>query len=310
MGFLKKLFHNKKKTAIVLGGGGVRGVAHLGVLKFLEENNYDFDFIVGTSSGAVFGALYLLNKNLDEAYMKLSESFQNLGKYKNLKDVISKKSSFLINIKKKLYMAKSMFQLSLIEEKPMEEFFLELFDKDIQFNDLRKELYAVATDLISGKDIVFNKGNLINALMASSSIPAVFPPKKYKNYYLIDGGTTQKLPSKVAYALGANKVIGIDVGSPFINKNKYSNSADLIIRSEEIVSHILHDQNRQACSLLLNPVFNQVNWCEFEKYQECFDAGYLEAEKHAKDIKKILKSKININKKKNINPQNQTFILE
>lgn len=207
-------------------------------------------------------------------------------------------------------MAKSMFQLSLIEEKPMKEFFLELFDKDIQFNDLRKELYVVTTDLISGKDIVFNKGTLINALMASSAIPAVFPPQKYKNYYLIDGGTTQKLPSRIAYALEANKVIGTDVGSPFISKNKYSNSADLIIRSEEIVSHILHNQNRQACSLLLNPVFNQVKWYEFERYQECFDAGYLEAKKYAKDIKKIFKSKININRKKNINPQKYPFILE
>jgi NTE family protein len=280
------------KIALALGGGGTRGVAHLGILKFLEEHEYlDYDFIVGTSAGAVFGSLYLLSNDADEAIGRLARAIEILDKKKSLINIAAKKSNFLSNLKEKLYLAKSIFSLSVIGEEPMKEFLMTLLGDHPHFSDLRKPLYVVATDLYSGRDVVFSQGELIQPLMASSAIPGAFPPFSYKIYYLIDGGSTQKLPAKIARRLGADRVMGVDVGSGFQIKKHYSSSNQVIGRSEEITSNILNQQNLLAADLLLKPGFHDMKWYEFKRYREAFDSGYAEAAGKKKEIEAFFKSR-------------------
>ena len=290
-GWFKKKGIARTRTAIALGGGGIRGAAHLGVLKYLEEKEYNrFDSIVGTSAGAIFGALYLQSRDSNEAIDKLVQTLDKLDKKKSLINITSKKSNFLSNLKEKLYLAKSLFSMSIIDESYLEEFLVTLIGERSTFSQLKKPLYVVATDLISGKDVVFSQGDLIPALMASSAIPGAFPPQKYEKYCLIDGGSTQKLPSKIALMLGANRVMGIDVGSPFQPKENFSSSIQVISRSETITSFILNQQNRLAVDLLLSPKFKDMKWYDFHRHQEALQAGMAEARRKKEEIDRFFQS--------------------
>ncbi len=295
--FGRKTIH-KGKTAIALGGGGARGVAHLGILKYLEDNGYHCDFLVGTSAGAIFGALYLLSQDSDEAYERLKDALENLEGGKKFLGITNNKSSVLANLKEKLYLAKSLFSISILEQEPLQKFLTVLIGKDKTFKDLKKTLYVVATDLNTGKDVVFSQGELLAPLMASSSLPGVFPPVKFQNYCLIDGGTTQKLPSRIAYMLGAQKVLGVDVGSAILPKENFSGAAQVMIRSEEIASAILHRQNCRAANLLLTPYFNDFKWYDFKRHSEAFDIGYNEALKQKRTIDRFFKRDKNKNRLK------------
>lgn len=295
MGFFTKWFEKRAateiKTALALGGGGIRGVAHLGVLNHLEEQKHPpFDFMVGTSAGAVFGALYLLSRDAGEAINRLVLALEKLDKKKSLIHITSKKSNFLANLKEKMYMAKSLFSLSVIDEFYLEEFLVTLIGEDATFSRLRKPLKVVATDLISGKDVVFSKGNLIPALMASSAIPGAFPPQKYKNYCLIDGGSTQKLPTRIALQLGASRIMAIDVGSSFQRKTEFSTSPQVISRSEAIASSILNRENRLAADLLLTPEFSDMKWYDFHRHEEALKAGAAEARRRTREIERFFAS--------------------
>lgn len=295
MGLLRDWFKKSRtpgeKIALALGGGGIRGVAHLGILKYLEEQNHlNYDFIVGTSAGAVFGSLYLLSADADEAVGRLSRAIGKLNNKKSLINITAKKSNFLSNLKEKLYLARAMFSLSVISEEPLREFLMTLIGDHPRFSDLKKPLYVVATDLYSGQDVIFSQGDLIQPLMSSSAIPGAFPPQAYKSYYLIDGGSTQKLPVKIAGKLGAGRVLGVDVGSGFQIKKQYTSSNQVIGRSEEIAKNILNQQNCLAADLLLKPVFQDMKWHDFLRYQEAFDSGYREAASKKKEIEAFFRS--------------------
>jgi len=307
MKLLNKFF--KSPVALVLAGGGARGVAHLGVIKYLEENNYDFDFIVGTSAGAIFGALYLTEMNVDSAYNKFIETFKKSHYEGNLFMVEKneKKLSILANLKEKLFFAKTVFKDSVLDSKLPLNVYQQLFENYKNFEDLKKQIYIVATDLISCKDIIFSKGKLIPAIMASTAIPGVFPPVKYKNYFLIDGGNTQNIPCGLARKLGAKRILAVDIKRKLTRVNDYPTALNVLIRSERITANRLNDYNRLHADLIIKPYVNQVHWFEFDKYEELFQAGYNEAIINKHKIKKFFKHRFF--KSADIIPE-KSFILE
>lgn len=314
MGIFSKWFERRPspeiQTAIALGGGGIRGVAHLAILKHLEQYDYaSTDFIVGTSAGAVFGALYLLSHDAEDAINRLEVALDKLNKKKSLIQITSNKSNFLANLKEKMYRAKALFSLSIIDEVYLEEFLVTLIGGNPTFSRLKKPLYVVATDLISGKDVVFSQGDLIPALMASSAIPGAFPPQKYKSFCLIDGGSTQKLPSGIARHLGADRIIAIDVGSPFQRKTEFTSSLQVISRSEAITSSILNQQNRLAADLLLTPKFRDMKWYDFHRHGEALKAGAAEARRKKDEIERFFTSR-ETQRKEGISLNNDSIILD
>ena len=266
--------HSRMPTAIALGGGGARGVAHLGLLKFLEDNAYHFDMIAGTSAGAIFGALYLQSNDAEEAYDRFKHVFSETDTDYDLITESRRESSFLNSLRKTLYLGKSLFYPSVIKSEPLSRFIAELLGEKKDFEDMKIPLYVVATDLISGKDVVFHQGELHTPILASSSIPGVFPPVHHGEYLLIDGGTTQKLPSRIAFQLGAARVLGVDASSPFNLETRYENATEILIRSEEIAIKRLHHINCRSADLLLYPRMKDFHWYDFDRHEEAFDAGY------------------------------------
>ncbi len=177
-----------KKIGIALGSGGARGIAHIGVLEVFEEYGIPIDFIAGTSIGAVVGALYAAGVPLKEI------------------------KNFSLSLDKKRTMA--LFDPALnfsgmFSGRKIVSLLRDLGLKGLSFSDLKIPFSAVATDMYSGRKVVINKGSVVMAVRASSSIPMVFAPVIYKDYYLVDGGVVDPVPVSVVKEMGADIVVAV-----------------------------------------------------------------------------------------------------
>jgi NTE family protein len=175
--------------ALVLGGGGARGLAHIGVLRRLEERSVPLEAIVGTSIGALIGGLYAAGTSLAEMEAVLRKT-DKLTVAKILRPGFS--ASGLIDNDRVRKFLKSFVGKTTIEELPL-------------------PFRAVATDLISGEEIVFDKGPLAEAILASIAIPALFMPVYHDGRYLVDGGLSNPLPVSVARPLSAAPCVAVNV---------------------------------------------------------------------------------------------------
>ncbi len=185
-----------KKIGLALGSGGARGIAHIGVLEVFEELGIPIDAIAGTSIGAVVGALYAAGIPLNK-----------------LRDF-----SLSLNRKKTMALFDPTLNFSgMFSGKRIIALLKELGLEGVTFSDLKIPFAAVATDMYTGKEIIINKGSVVMAVRASSSIPMVFAPVVYKNYYLVDGGVIDPVPVEVVRNMDVDIVIAVRL-SDYIDK--------------------------------------------------------------------------------------------
>jgi len=184
--------NKKNKLGLCLGGGGARGYAVYPIIKKFEELNLKFDYVSGCSVGSVIGAYYCLYGEVDSLYEKLvSLSGRD---WANLISLNNPKKAFL-------------------KMRKIRKFFVDNFFGAKTFKDLKIPLVVVATNLNTKRAEYFSKGLLIDAVMASVSIPGVFKPYKIKSKSYVDGGIKDNLPVDILFEKGMNKVIGVDVNT-------------------------------------------------------------------------------------------------
>jgi NTE family protein len=195
--------NKREKIGLVLGGGGARGLAHIGVLRVLEREAIPIDLIAGTSMGGLVGALYSAGipiDDLDHEVNKLSSLTEQL----RLLDVSVSAAGLSVR-GRRIY-----------------NYMADLLGEELTFSDLRIPLAMVAVDLNSGRDIVLQGGLVIDAVRASISIPGIFMPMELAEYRLVDGGVLDNVPVDVAVAMGATKTIAIDVLPSFSRDNQFN----------------------------------------------------------------------------------------
>ncbi|MFC1655547.1 patatin-like phospholipase family protein [Patescibacteria group bacterium] len=177
----------KRKTiALALGGGGARGFAHVGMLEVLEREGIKVDYIAGTSMGAIMGGMYASGYPIS----KIKEIVRN---FKNLNIIPTQ----YLNV-----LHESMLKSTFVKEA------LEQIFQDKTFEECKIPFYTLAVDLESGKEVIFNSGSLKDAILASASIPLIFPPTFHKDRYLIDGGVLNNVPVTCLRALNPDILIG------------------------------------------------------------------------------------------------------
>ena len=186
----------KKRISLVLGSGGARGYAHIGVIEELEKNDYEIASISGSSMGALIGALYACGKLQEYKEWVLSLDFLDVA---SLLDLSLSKTGFI--------QGEKVFKI------------IEDMIGDVMIEDLPITYTAVATDLVRQKEVWIQKGKLLDAIRASIAIPSVFTPKKIGKRYLIDGGVLNPLP--IAPTISDNTDITIAVSLNVISQKKY-----------------------------------------------------------------------------------------
>jgi NTE family protein len=246
---IKEIFTNKPyNLGIALSGGGIRGMCHAGVMKALEEYGIKPDIIAGVSAGAIVGALYADGYSPDE----IAGFFEHVEFRKMTKVKIPNGGFFGIESFEK-------FMAGKLRAKTFEE--------------LKIPLRIVATNLDKGQSVVFTSGNLLEAIIASSTFPVLFTPKVIKGENYIDGGVFKNFPVSIIRD-DCEKIIGINA-SPLV-ADKYKMSVlNVAIRSYNFMfkANILHD--KELCDFLIEPV-DMANYETFEteKSREIYELGY------------------------------------
>jgi NTE family protein len=197
----------RPKTALVLGSGAARSLAHIGVLKILEQQRIPIDMIVGSSMGALIGGAYA--SGLSAAQI----------------EEIACETNWLRVVK--ILFPKRLQLDGLLDGRRVQKFLLALVGEQ-KIEELKIPFACAATDINSGEEITLNSGSLINAIRASISFPFLFKPFKINGNYLIDGGVVNPVPVSMAREMGAERVIAVSATPPVHRHVRHLNSGKLV----------------------------------------------------------------------------------
>ncbi|KAB1858298.1 patatin-like phospholipase family protein [Acinetobacter tandoii] len=260
----KKLKQTERRpiVALVLGSGGARGYAHIGVIQVLEQYGIHPDLIVGTSAGSVVGSIYASGKNAQQ----LREIALNM-KANDVRDVKLAMTGFFDGQKVENYVNEQVL--------------------DTPLELLKTPMYVVATELKEGKKVVFNYGNTGQAVRASVSIPSMFIPTKIAGEEYVDGGLVSPVPVNVARELGADIVIAVDIlAQPEHTETK--NVWGLFNQNINIMQNRLAQEELKHADIVIQPDLREkAHIFDVKGREETMQAGMNAADKQLSNILKV-----------------------
>src|SRR5215813_2298906 len=263
-----KLSPPRPRIGLALSGGAARGIAHVGVLRALEENNIRIDAIAGASAGALIGGSYSAGISIDE--------------------LVSMARTFRWR-----HTARFSFSRLGLQTNARMETFLRKHLPVTRFEDLKIRFAALAMDLHKGTAVVFrDEGDLPFAIRASTCIPAVYTPvRDSQGRWLVDGGLVASLPISYVRDLGADIVIASDVnfdGARFFEDPK--TAMGVMAHTFVAVERIVANQDRPDADLLITPKVGHIRWDQTRRADELLKAGYEAAMASMESIKSLVES--------------------
>jgi NTE family protein len=289
---------NKLKIALALGGGGVRGLAHIGVIKTLEKH-ISIDMIAGTSMGAMVGAQYVLNPDIKSIEKKML-SIMNRKEIKEIENIISGYSpeeEKKVIIKELLTFFKRMviFNIRAIKRWVFSgkeiDWIFEYLGIDTDFRNAKFPFCCTSMDLRTGDEIISEKGSIKQAVLASISLPGVFPPVKVGERLLVDGGIIGSVPVDAARAMGADIVIAVGVEAQVDYNKTLGNGMDIMFQADAIRAYWLSDLRIKGADIVIYPNVGKISWAAFSQAKECIKAGEQATEKIIPQILELIKRK-------------------
>lgn len=182
----------RSRIGLVLGGGGARGLAHIGIMQVLQREQIPIDLIAGTSMGGLVGALYAAGVPIETVEQEVSR-LSRLTEQIKLVDVNISSAGLSVG-GRRIY-----------------NFMADLLGEDLTFADLRIPLSMVSVDIHTGREVILQGGLVIDAVRATISVPGIFEPVELGDYRLVDGGVLDNVPVDVAQSMGATRTIAVDV---------------------------------------------------------------------------------------------------
>ena len=279
---------------IALGGGGVRGAAHVGVLQEIDSAGIKIDRIAGVSAGAVIGCLYAYS--LDGKWVE--DHFRNIWSSQSLSGLTSKTffdngstKSFVGGIKRTLtdyaFALISLHRNSLIKNDQLREI-LELLVPVDNFDQLEIPLKIISTDIASGKDVISEEGNLIDALIKSCSIPGIMEPVIEGERVIVDGGVSMPIPISPLLE-SCDVTVAVDIGVYKFDNLKNPNAKSIKIRSDIITSNKLKLKQVSDADLVIRPDTNGLHWSRFDAGEILLENGKIEGKKQMSILNNLIK---------------------
>lgn len=238
-----QLLKKRPTIGLALGGGGPKGIAHIGVIKMLEKHNIPIDYIAGTSAGSIVGAFYALHRNIKE-----------------VEDYIMRKNWLhLLSI-----LADPSLRGGLFQGKRAQTFMEGFLGAGLRIEDLKIPYAAVAVDLSNGKAVSLREGPVVPSVLASCAIPMVFKPVAIDGRFYVDGGVTSPVPVSTVRKMGADIVIAVNLNRHYscdtppdkLNMNFLS----VAQHSFSIMMHNIAGYETRDADLLLTPHVEKIHW--------------------------------------------------
>lgn len=273
-------FGAKPKVGLVLSGGGAKGLAHIGVLKVLEEQGVEISYITGTSMGAIIGGLYASGYNAKQ----LDSIFKNVDANALVQDYVPRLSknfyerrddeiyalqlpfdNFKIGMPQAL--SKGMYNYNLLSR-------LMYHVKEIKnFSNLPIPFACVATDIETGNEVILNKGNLPQAIIASGAFPSLFSPVEINGKLLIDGGVVNNYPVELVRKMGADIVIGVDVQDDLKSRSEIGGAMGVLLQTTNFPMIEQMKQKRIYTDIYIKPDIKGFSVVSFDMGEDIIPRG-------------------------------------
>lgn len=253
---------DRPRIGVALGGGFARGIAHIGVLRVLEENNIPVDLLAGTSVGALVGSTYAAGTALTELeYQGMLTHFRDFGRW-------------------------TISRMGMATNERLETY-LHRFTSARTFEELKIPFAIVATDMITGQTVYFTAGELARPLRASCAFPGLFMPVEYDGKILVDGFLTEAVPTEALRHMGADVVIAVhlDPGQP---DERPKNTIEVISRSFSIIQEQAPQRWVRYADIILRPEVKEIHWDDFQRTPDLVAAGVAAAQLALPEIKAAL----------------------
>ncbi len=273
-------YTKRPKIALVLSGGGAKGIAHVGVLKIIEKTGLQIDYITGTSMGSIVGGLYASGYTAD----MLEQLVLNMDWDAMLADEISRRSTSIeekgdhdryitsFQIAKKGIMLPTGFKRGQRLTTMMSQ--LTQHVQEIRdFDKLPIPFRCIGTNIVTGEAYVLRKGSLSEAMRASMAIPTIFTPIEIDGRLLVDGGVIRNLPVSDARAMGADIVIAVDVGAPLYKKDEINSVIQIMDQSISFLGYRSTKKERNLADVLIMPDITGFSSSDFNKGRELIAVG-------------------------------------
>ncbi|WP_337843094.1 patatin-like phospholipase family protein [Rheinheimera sp.] len=281
---------NRPCTALVLGGGGARGGAHLGVLRQLEQQGIAIDLVVGSSIGAFIGGLYATG----HSPAQIEQILQRLEWGSGFRDKVHRdemplrrkeqQDAFPVRLGLGVDESGLKTPKGVLLGQAMAELILQAYGAELNhadFDQLAIPFRAIATDLSNRDTVVLAQGSLLHAVQASMSIPGVVRPMELDGRMLVDGGVANNLPVSIARALGAERVIAVSIDAPLLKKDQLDSAFAV---TDQLTNFLVRQVvEREIASLgpqdlLIQPQLDSIGTLDFELLPEAVRAGDLAAQ--------------------------------
>ena len=265
-----------RKIGLALGGGGARGLAHLGVLRVLEHGRIPVSCIAGTSMGAIVGACYALNPSVATVEKSIRTALKHSAFASMKINLLSRNEEVLKNhklsfLERARHFAKSGYLAYISTTKPafvelekLEQLIAVLLP-DISIRDTTIPFCCVAANLTDGTEKVFTRGSLRRAVLASSSIPGVFPPVQIDGRYFNDGAAVNVTPVRAAKGMGADIVVASNVKGAISRWYKPESASEVVARSYYITGIFLNRLQLKEADVVIIPAIGHMHWTDFAK---------------------------------------------
>jgi len=253
---------HRPRVGLALGGGFARGIAHIGVLRVLEQEGIPIDCIAGTSVGALIASAHACGSPVSAmAAHAASTRFRDFGRW-------------------------TLSWLGLASNERLEDYLHRVCTAN-RFEDLKTPLAIVATDLGSGESVYFTRGEIALALRASCAYPGLFLPVEYEGRLLVDGFLSEPVPVEAVRRLGAEFVIAVYL-DPGLNHDKPKTVADVLSRSFSIMQRYSESTWRRRADAVIEPDVKPFPWDAFARAPEIVLAGEAAARRAVPKIKAAL----------------------
>lgn len=288
---------DRPKVGLVLSGGGARGMAHIGVIRVLEENNIPVDLIIGSSIGSAIGGLYaagyspneitelLKAVDWDDIYRDETQRTSLFPSQKNEQDryLFSVRFSGL-----NPYIPSSLTAgqkvLTLLSDLLLKA----KYQARYNFDNLKIPFRAVATDLVSGEQVVLKEGNLAEAINASLAVPLLFSPVSLDTMLLVDGGLISNLPVDVSEMEGMDLTIAVDATARLRSKDEIQAPWEIVDQATTIMSSISEEIQKSKADILIQPDLGDIANDDFTKMDQIIEIGAITTQKKIELIKNKL----------------------
>jgi NTE family protein len=282
--------------ALVLGGGGARGLAHIGVLKVLERERLIPRLIVGTSMGAIVGGMYAQKPNarlVEDRIKKLisSKPFRRIVvdgfSKETIPDALGTTSALYGKMRRGYGLLKSAWSAGIVDSEVLIEFLSQIID-DRRIEECEIPFAAVACDLFAGEEVICTSGPMLKAIGASSAIPGIVSPIVHMGRTLVDGAPTSTVPVLAARSLSPLPAIAVTVTKDVASAKPVRNAIDVMLRAGVISRMQVTRHNLEGAAVVLWPHVGDYGWADFSAFSECIAEGEKAARAGIRKIKAAL----------------------